>query len=415
MISIFGFSHHRCSVDFRERVSLPQDQFCSVLRKVQQLTQCEDVLFFSTCNRTELVIGSNNDIPKKVLLNWLSAHCNIEMSILEKHHYLYTKEKAIHHLLRVCSGLDSKLVGETQVFGQFKTAYSIAKDAGTLDGSMDWILQEVFSIAKAIRHTTKISHNSESMGYAIKKIVQSNNQTIQSSNLLFIGTGEIISVAIDYLGKELPNSITIASRSLQRAIEFAKPHHGKGIRIQDVPNAIKHADIVISASASQLPIIGKGMIETILKDRNGLTLFDLAMPRDIEPEIASLKGITLYNIDQVQSFISHTEMQRETRVKAAEKAISDAIPHLMKELTIKDQQGIIVSLREKMHDLKNIQLKKAQQQLTQGQNPTDVLNENLNQLTNRLLHLPTALLRSALLNEDVHTLKHLKDLFSLED
>ena len=192
--------YHRCSVDL-ERLSLPQDQFCSVLRKVQQLTQCEDVLFFSTCNRTELVIGSSSDIPKKVLLNWLSAHCNIEMPILEKHHYLYTKEKAIHHLLRVCSGLDSKLVGETQVFGQFKTAYTIAKDAGTLEGSMDWILQEVFSIAKAIRHTTKISHNSESMGYAIKKL---SNQTTKHSSFkpLFIGTGEIISVAIDYLTKE---------------------------------------------------------------------------------------------------------------------------------------------------------------------------------------------------------------------
>jgi len=414
MISILGFSHHRCSISFREKVAIDIKQYKNMIHTIQALTMCEDIMFFNTCNRTEIIMGSEHQVDIKSVLIELSQHCDINYEQLLKHHYCFTNQKAISHLLRVACGLDSRLVGEAQVFGQLKNAYKAAKDVHAIQGPLDWIMQEIFTATKTIRHQTQIDHCSESIGYAIKKLCQHHEISLNQSNILFVGTGEMISLALQYIFKEKPLSITVASRSLDRAQDFARPYLGKGIKVQDLPKAIKSADIVITASQSQLPIIGKGMIETLLAEKKHLTLFDLAIPRDIEPEISNLDHVTLYHLDQIQGFIEKEGQQRDDRIQKAEQLVSTLSSEILKTINLKNQQQLIIQLRERSFQITSEQIKKAKMLLTKGTCPEAVIVDSLQQLTSRLLHLPTTQLKNAIYQKDQEKTMHLKQLFDLE-
>lgn len=391
-----GINHKTASLELREKVAFTPERLEAALREACTQAGVQELAILSTCNRTEFY-GQVPENGGEALLSWLSHHQHLPLSEISACLYQYEGEAAVRHMMRVAAGLDSMVLGEPQILGQVKTAYSQAAAAGTLGPELERLFQSTFATAKQVRTDTAIGANPVSVGYAAVQLARQIFSELRDSEALLIGAGEMIELVGKHLFEQGVTKITVANRTLSRGQALAQQFGGRAITLEEIPEALVHADIVISSTASPLPIVGKGMAERALKKRRHKPIFmvDIAVPRDIEPEVAELQDVFLYTVDDLRSVIDENIRSRQDAAHEAEIIVGECAQQFMLHKREQDAVSIMTSWRQQSDGVREQELLKALSSLKKGDDPAAVLERLSRQLMNKMLHAPTIAMKKA--------------------
>jgi glutamyl-tRNA reductase len=391
-----GISHHTAPVELRERLAFAPELMMDDLQLGINSFESESFAILSTCNRTELY--ASGEAPLKApMLEWLAGRGGLELNTLEASCYVHHGDDAVSHMMKVASGLDSMVLGEPQILGQMKSCFAVAQKAGTTAGQLEQVFQQVFATAKRVRTQTAIGENPVSVAYAAVSLAEQIFTHMKDVQVLLIGAGETVELLARHLRELGVGQITVANRTLARAQEMAELFAADAILLADIPDQLYKADIVISSTASQLPVLGKGAVESALKKRKHKPIFmvDIAVPRDIEPEVGQLDDIYLYTVDDLKSVIEVNIRQRQDAANQAEVIINEDLANWRRQMRGQHAAGTIRAFRSSVGAVRDGELDKALAALNQGQAPERVLRQLANNLTNKLLHTPTTRLKKA--------------------
>ncbi len=396
---VIGVNHTTAPIQIREHVAFDSEHLAGALRELT-LHDATEAAILSTCNRTELYCSTDN--PAKPL-QWLSQYHKLETNSIQPYIYTLPDNEAVKHAFRVASGLDSMVLGEPQILGQFKQSVKIAQDAGTLGTLLHKLFQRTFEVAKEVRTNTDIGANSISMAAAAVKLAQRIFGDISQQKVLFIGAGEMIALCADHFAAQKPKSIVVANRTLERGVELAGKVGGQAILLNDLPDRFAEFDIVVTSTASQLPIIGLGMVESAIKTRRHRPVFmvDLAVPRDIEPEVAQLDDVFLYTVDDLAQVVTDGMVNRQEAAIDAEMIVQARVENFMSWMKKRDAVPTIKALRDQAEATRKAELEKALKLIQKGESPDKVLEALSTALTNKFLHAPSHALNQA--HGDEHT------------
>jgi glutamyl-tRNA reductase len=391
-----GINHKTASLDLREKVAFTPETVETALRAALAEAGVSEIAILSTCNRTEFY-GRLSAENTTALLGWLSRHRHLAFDEISRSIYQYEDEEAVRHMFRVAAGLDSMVLGEPQILGQMKTAYSQAAAAGTLGPSLERLFQATFAAAKQIRTETAIGANPVSVGFAAVQMARQIFADLRDAEALLIGAGEMIELVGKHLYEQGVTRITVANRTLSRGLALAQQFGGRAVSLEEIPEALVHADIVISSTASPLPLLGKGMVESALKRRRHKPVFmvDIAVPRDIEPEVAELQDVYLYTVDDLQSVVEENMRSRREAAVAAEALV---IARATQFMTARREQGAaatVMAYRQQAEALRAQETERAIASLAKGADPREVIERFSRTLTNKFLHAPSLALKKA--------------------
>ncbi len=394
-----GINHDSASVETRERVSFAPEKIPSALGSVIGETPLEEAVILSTCNRTELYgvlkVDADPVAAAEALVDWIAMFHGLSDSALATCTYRHHGRQAVTHLVRVAAGLNSMVLGEPQIFGQLKSAYAVAEEAGAIGSRFGRLFPEAFRIAKKVRTDTAIGENPVSVAYASVDLAGHIFSNMSRHTALLLGAGETIELVARHLREASLGKLIIANRTLARAESLAEQFDAEAIMLADVPTRLPEADIVISSTGSQLPILGKGAVERALKKRHfrPLLLIDLAVPRDIEPEVAELSDVYLYTVDDLRDVIEENLKLRRHEASKADEIISGGVSALEEEFRSRRSADVVRSYRESALAIQEVELGKALKSLERGEQPDVVLQRLARDLTNKLIHAPTTGLR----------------------
>ncbi len=382
-----GVNHTTAPISIRENVAFQQEHLGQALRDLTA-HGVREAAILSTCNRTELYCNTAH--PEQAL-SWLAQYHKLNRENIQPYIYTLPSDEAVKHAFRVASGLDSMVLGEPQILGQMKQAVKIAETAGTVGTLLHKLFQRTFAVAKEVRTTTDIGASSLSMAAASVRLAQRLFGNLKDKHVLFIGAGEMITLCAEHIAAQQPASMTVANRTLDRGEELAELFNGKAILLSDLPDRLPEFDIVITSTASQLPIVGLGMVERAIKTRKRRPIFmvDLAVPRDIEPEVAQLDDVYLYTVDDLAQVVQEGLGNRQEAALEAETIITERVEHFMHWLKTRDAVPTIRALRDQAEVLRLSELEKAQKLLAKGEDPAAVIEALSNALTNKFLHAPS--------------------------
>jgi len=410
-----GINHKTASLELREKVAFAPERLEAALREACAQAGVQELAILSTCNRTEFY-GQVPENGVDALLAWLSRHHHLPLSDISASLYQYEGEAAVRHMMRVAAGLDSMVLGEPQILGQVKTAYSQAAAAGTLGPELERLFQSTFATAKQVRTDTAIGANPVSVGYSAVLLARQIFSELRDSEALLIGAGEMIELVGKHLFEQGVTKITVANRTLSRGLELAQQFGGRAITLEEIPEALVHADIVISSTASPLPIVGKGMAERALKKRRHKPIFmvDIAVPRDIEPEVAELQDVYLYTVDDLQSVIDENIRSRQDAAREAENIVGLRAQQFMLQKREQGAVSIMTAWRQQSDAVREQELAKAMSALQKGDDPAAVLERLSRQLMNKMLHAPTIAMKKSAAAGEVDKLVWAADLLGVK-
>lgn len=408
----YGINHHTTPIAIREKLVFSALQLPAALQDLISQPAINEAVILSTCNRTEIYADTTHITS---LQQWFMQQKSFIDFDLTPYCFAHYDVDAVRHIMRVASGLDSMVLGEPQVFGQMKQAYQVAQDTGTAGNHLKHLFPAVFEASKQIRTETNIGANPVSMAYAIAQLSKNIFNTLANCRVLLIGAGETIELVATYLRSAGVHKIVIANRTIEKTQPLVDTLQAHAIRMQDIPTYLKESDIVISATTSQLPIVGKGMIESALKTRKKkpLLLIDLAVPRDIEPEVSTLDHVHLYNIDDLQTIIVHNLKNRSEAAAVAESMIDLQASHFLRKMQVYNARHVIMEYRNRLEKIRVEAQEKARRQLQKGIDPQIVLEQFGNDLMNKVMHHPTVKLREAAAEEKCGAFMQLKKFFEL--
>ncbi|KTD31081.1 glutamyl tRNA reductase [Legionella maceachernii] len=389
-----GLNHKTAPINVREKIALPLSMQGSLLSSLVSLATVNEAAILSTCNRTE--IYCDTDEPESIA-PWLARQHQLAPEALTPYFYTHHGHQGIRHTLRVASGLDSMMLGEPQILGQMKQAYQYACQLGTVKTNLRQVFEYVFSASKRIRNRSGIGTNPVSVAYAAVQLISRLFSDFQALNAFLIGSGETATLVAKYLHKQGVRNFFVASRTSDNAKQLAAAFDGKALTIGDIPQYLAQADVVISATACPLPFINKSLVEHALNKRANAPMFflDLAVPRDIEPDVADIKAVHLYNIDDLQSMIVKGMDERRFAALQAEQLIESELDNYIRRHRSLRAKDVICDYRNRMQDLAQQELQRAQEKLSAGHCQTHVLQELCDRLVNKLIHHPTVGLRQA--------------------
>jgi glutamyl-tRNA reductase len=409
----FGINHTTASLAVRERVAFTPENIEPSLRSVMSEARLTEVAILSTCNRTE--IYAVGDHSSDSLLHWLVANTQISTEDLTASHYYHAGDDAVRHMMKVAGGLDSLILGEPQILGQMKSAYAVACDAGTIGVELHNTFQQIFSIAKRIRTETAIGENPVSVAYAAVSLAKQIFSDLKQDTALLIGAGETIELVARHLAEQGIKRMIVANRTLDRAQRLASEFNGDAILLADIPEHLHRADIIISSTASQLPLLGKGAVETALKKRKHKPIFmlDIAVPRDIESQVGELDDVYLYTVDDLHAVIDENKKSRVAAADKAEEIINEGIELYRRQQRTHNALGTVKAYRRNAEKLRDAELQKALHALESGEQPEQVLQQLSRNLTNKLIHNPTTVLKEASANGRTQVIQIAQELFAL--
>jgi glutamyl-tRNA reductase len=390
---VVGINHNSASLALRERVSVAPAQMTEALNALSVAMGNVDAVILSTCNRTELYVGAPVDAHS--VLDWLAAFHRLSAEELRHCHYSHRDEVAVRHLMLVSCGLDSLVLGEPQIFGQMKSAFAQAVEAGTLSGDLHQIFQQVFSVSKRVRAETAIGHNPVSVAYAAVRLAQRIFSDLRNNTALLIGAGKTIELVARHLREQGIARLIIANRTLERAQQLAESIQAEAILLGDMPLRLHEADIVISSTASQLPVLGKGAVEQALKQRRHKPMFmvDIAVPRDIEAQVGELDDVYLYTVDDLRDVIDENLRAREQAAEEARVIVEEGVAAYRQGQFEQEAAPSIVEYRRKAENWRDAEVERALKAVAQGQAVDDAVKTLARNLTNKLLHHPTEMLK----------------------
>ena len=411
-----GINHKTAPVSVRERVAFTPEQLTDALSDARISASLKEVAILSTCNRTELYCTTELE-GTRALLEWLGRFHDLDPDQLQQCSYAHWGEDAARHMMRVASGLDSLVLGEPQILGQLKSSFALSQDEGHVGAELGRLFQQTFSVAKQVRTDTAIGENPVSVAYAAVSLAQHIFSDLSSSRALLIGAGETIELVARHLAQAGVQDITVANRTLNRALSLAEEFNGKAILLGDIPEALSDADIVIASTASQLPILGKGAVEAALKKRKHEPIFmvDIAVPRDIEPQVADLDDVYLYTVDDLKEVIEENQRSRENAAREAEEIIEAGAHEFMRQLRSLLAVDTLTALRSQAEQTRDQELEKAMRQLRNGKAAEEVLTQLARGLTNKMLHQPTIQMRKASAEGRTEVLSAVQELYQLSE
>lgn len=419
----FGINHNTASVDVREAVAFAPDQMQHALSNAQESTFIDEVAILSTCNRTEVYAEVSSEVTEQEhgsgeahLLQWLARFHNTPAESLTSCHYAHIGPDAARHMMTVASGLDSLVLGEPQILGQMKSAYAVANDFNSLGSVLHSTFHKVFTVAKRVRSETAIGENPVSVAYAAVSLAQQIFSDLKKDTALLIGAGETTELVARHLVEQGLQKIIVANRTLSNAVELANKFNGEAILLADIPEYLHRADIVISSTASQLPLLGKGAVESALKVRRHKPMFmvDIAVPRDIESQVGELDDVYLYTVDDLREVIDENMRSREQAAKIAAEIVSEGVISYEADLRSQDAVSTIRSFRQSIEELRDVEVGKAMKQLNSGTAAEDVVQQLARNLANKIMHKPTQTLKQASIDGDTALVLGVHRLFDLE-
>ncbi|WP_144391499.1 glutamyl-tRNA reductase [Pleionea sediminis] len=413
-VSAIGINHKTAPVEIREKVAFDPASILEALRLVQSEVKLDEVAVLSTCNRMEVYFRGDESAHQR-LVQWLTKHHMLDDSALDRCLYVHQGEEAIQHVMRVACGLDSMVLGEPQILGQMKDAYQFARNAGTLGQLLDRLFQHTFSVAKKVRTDTEIGSSAVSVAYAAVSLSKKIFTDLSNMTALYIGAGETVELAARHFLNQGVKNIIVANRTLERGEALTRQFGGKAITLSELPESMPLADIVVSSTASPLPIVGKGLMEESLKQRKHKPMFmvDLAVPRDIEPAVGQLNDIYLYTVDDLKDVIDENIKARSQAAEEAEDIVAYQAEHFLEWVSSLESVDLVKDYREQMNALKEHELQKAMLQIQSGESAELVLQQMAHRLTNKMMHHPTRYLRNLTQGKDTQLEQQAKELLGL--
>ncbi|MDX1609886.1 MAG: glutamyl-tRNA reductase [Halofilum sp. (in: g-proteobacteria)] len=415
---VLGLNHTTAPVDVRERVVFDPASMQQALAGLTAMPGIFEAAIISTCNRTEIYCALDSPEPdERPLRDWFHGWHGLDAGRIEACLYSHHDREAIRHLLRVAAGLDSMILGEPQIAGQMKDAWRTALAHGSLGPELGRLLQHAFAVAKEIRTETAIGASPVSIAFAAVTLARQIFGGLEQRRALMIGAGETIELVARHLHSAGIGGLTVANRDPQRALEVAEHFGGHGIGLASLPEVLHEADILISSTASTLPILGKGAVEQALKRRRHRPMFmvDIAVPRDIEPEIGQLDDVFLYTVDDLQGVIEDGKAARRAAADDAERIIEAQVERFLAWQRSRGAVDMIRAFRSQADDIRRRTLEQARQALQQGRSPDEALEYLADTLTARLIHNPTVALRQAGENERDELIAAARELFDLDN
>ncbi len=399
-----GINHNSAAIEVRERVAFTPEQVGEALEALCELPGVDDAVILSTCNRTEIYAqtgeGLDANAQAGLILEWMASYHHLSAQALLQAAYHHADEAALEHVVRVASGLDSMVLGEPQILGQLKSAFAVAMDAGVVGAEFHRLFQRVFALAKRVRTDTAIGENPVSVAYAAVDLAGHIFSDFSQCSALLVGAGETIELVTRHLIEGGVGRITIANRTLGRARDLALRFGAEAVMMADIPEQLLHADIVITSTASQLPILGKGAVERAIKKRKHrpILMVDIAVPRDIEPEVGDLRDIYLYSVDDLREIVDQNLKSRHTEARKADQMISEGVRAYLDERRSLAAVDSVKEYRQMAEQLRQVELDKALRSLARGDDPQVVVAQLARGITNKLIHGPTTGLKQASLD-----------------
>ncbi|MEE4192774.1 MAG: glutamyl-tRNA reductase, partial [Halieaceae bacterium] len=375
------------------------EQLVEALQEGCDRLQTNELVILSTCNRTELFFteDANSEVALENALQWLADYHKLDPEAIRASCYEFLGEQALEHMIQVASGLDSMVLGEPQIFGQLKSAFAVAEEAGTVGPELVRLFPRVFAIAKRVRTDTAIGENPVSVAYAAVDLAGHIFADLSKTRALLVGAGETIDLVARHLTEAGLSQVVVANRTLGRARELADRFGAEAVLLADIPEVLVNADIVISSTASQLPILGKGAVEHALKQRKHrpILMIDLAVPRDIEAQVGDLKHAYLYTVDDLREIVEENLKSRQDEARKADVIIAEGVREYRLEQRSRDAVDTVKAFRTQAEQLRDAEVDKALRALERGEPAEQVLNALARSLTNKLIHSPTIELRRA--------------------
>ena len=393
-MKILGINHKTAPVELREKMAFSEDRLIGALRALRTETGAAEAVILSTCNRTELYWAG--PVGGDRMTAWLASHHAPNVDFAQSL-YLREDRDAVEHAFRVASGLDSMVLGEAQILGQLKEAYRIAQEAGNTGPNLNKLFQAAFSAAKRVRTETQVGANAVSVASAAVALARRVYSDLSSRRALLIGAGEMIGLTARHVATQGIRHLVIANRSLARAQALAAEVHAYAVGLDAIGDELEEADIVISCTASPAPLLTKSMAAAALRARKRRPIFmaDLAVPRDIEPQVADLEDVYLFTIDDLQQLVDENRQQREAAAEGAKLLIAEETARFLAERRAKDAGPAIRALRSQAETIRAHTVAHAKRMIAAGHTTEEALDYLANTLTNRLLHGPTQALRTA--------------------
>ncbi|MDE0982189.1 MAG: glutamyl-tRNA reductase [Gammaproteobacteria bacterium] len=411
---LVGINHNTANIEMREKVAFPPEIVESALAEIYALPQIAEVVIVSTCNRTEIYLDfaeGDSEAPagdelsqnrqlvdrQAEIVAWLSKFHGLEVGGLEQCSYSYASEDVVRHLMKVSCGLDSMVLGEPQILGQIKSAYAVSKDQEVVAQSLGRAFEEAFSIAKQVRTDTAIGENPVSVAYAAVTLAERIFSDLPSLSVLLIGAGRTIELVVKHLVEKGVSKIVVANRTLDNALEIANRFDAHGVLLSDIPEQLIKADIVVSSTNSQLPLLGKGAVERALKHRKHkpMLLVDLAVPRDIEAEVSEIADAYLYSIDDISDVIEDGVKSRADAAAQAESIIERGVEDYRKALRSLNVVSTLRAFRDKADAIREKELERALKALEKGESAEAVVSSLARSLTQKLVHSPSVQMKKA--------------------
>ncbi len=413
----FGINHKTATVDVREKVAFDLKRLDVALESLKQLQGVDEGVILSTCNRTEIYCaGGTQDIDLELLRHWLADYHRIDPAGLENCSFSYHDKDAIVHLMRVAAGLDSLVLGEPQILGQLKSAYASAQEYQAVQGQLGRLFEHCFSVAKKVRTETAIGENPVSVAAAAVNMARQLFSDFSDNTALLIGAGKTTELVARHLRQSGIKKIIIANRTLARAQELSSLVEGEAALLGDIPDLLIDADIVIASTASALPILGKGAVERALKSRKHRPFFmvDIAVPRDIEPQVGELSDVYLYTVDDLKDVIDENLKNREGAAQEAEQLVLEGSEYFQTRQRVSNVGDSLKRFRSHAESLQQKELERALNALRGGADAEQVMTQLSRGLMNKLIHHPTISVRRAAEDGKNEKADWLLDLFGIE-
>jgi glutamyl-tRNA reductase len=415
-ILAYGVSYRTAPVEFREKIAFPEETLTDALTAATSgIPSVSEAAIISTCNRTELYLAMDPNQERGVV-EWLAGAREIPPAELDAVAYSHWDQDAARHLIRVASGLDSQVLGEPQIMGQVKSAYDLARTAGTVGPELSLLSQITLSAAKRVRTDTDIGRNPVSVAYAAVTMAEQIFTDLKDTAAMLIGAGDTIQKVAEHLSEMGVAQMAVANRTLTNAEALAARFDALPLQLTDVATHLPDYDIVVTSTGSSLPVVGKGALEAAVRQRRHKPIFvvDIAVPRDVEPEAAELPDVYLYTIDDLTEIIEENVRSRREAAENAESMVSDGANHYLRERRAHLGQALLRQFRDRAGAIQQAELSKALRELRNGGDPETVLGHLGRSLTNKLIHPPTTAIRDAAADGRADLLEYLKTLYHLD-
>jgi glutamyl-tRNA reductase len=392
--NVLGINHKTAPVSLREKVAFSEDRLLAALRTLRQEAGVAEVVIVSTCNRTELYWAGSASGAE--LSQWLERHHGNNLDLAPSL-YVHQEQRAVRHAFSVASGLDSMVLGEAQILGQLKDAYRAAQEAGSTGPSLNKLFQAAFAAAKRVRSETRIGENAVSLASATVSLARRVYSDLSAHTALLIGAGDMNALAARHFTSAGVKRMVIANRTLARAQALAAELKAHAVGLEDLDQELARADIVISCTASLVPLITRSAAETAIRvrRRRPILMVDLAVPRDIDPAVGDLEDVYLFSIDDLQQLVDENRQQREIAAGGARLVVDEEVARFLAESRAHDAGPAIRALRQQADGIRVQTVEQARRLLAAGKSADEVIEYLANTLTNRLLHSPTHALRQA--------------------